>query len=421
MANKTSLINTNLKKALALGGLVLGLALSAALIPQYAKSSDHDDGEVDTKGRNRNLTDLFVFREQDQNPNAASGNLVFIMNTNPRSLASQQYYFSDNARYEFNITRVTNNDATPTGRRDVVLRFEFSAPNANAQQQIKVTAIRDGRANVVTTGTTTPIYANTTPTINRVFLGGSNLTVFAGLREDPFFFDVDRYFRIRAGLRSGGSTLGFRPPNTAIDFTKGYNVNSIAVRVPIRFLQGATSARTFDVWETISVPGTNGKFTQFERLARPVINEGLVVNNDFLNALNTVGPDFEAAALAGRQPAAGIAGPIIADARRTLRSLGNDEARTTALLTAFLPDVMRIDTTAPSGYGNALNDKGSPIRGRLIRDDVVDITLGVLTNGAITTDNVSYFRPAGSNNPAQGHSPLVTSFPYLALPNNTAP
>lgn len=403
----------NLKKGIALGGLVLGLALSAAIIPQYAKTSDHDDGEVDTKGRNLNLTDLFVFRERDQNPNASTDNLVFIMNTNPRSLARQQYYFSDRARYEFKVTRVFNNDATPTGKPNVVLRFEFDKPNANGEQKIKVTAIRDG-ATSVATATTTPLQ-DTTPNIKHVSLGGSTLSMFAGLREDPFFFDVEQYFRVRAGALGKGPAVGFRPAKTAVDFTRGYNVNAIAVRVPIEFLRGSTSARTFDVWETISVPGKNGKFNQFERLARPAINEGLVVTNDFLNALNSVGPDFEAAALAGQQPAAKIAGPIVAEAKQTLLAVGNSDARANALLGAFLPDVMRIDTTGPSGYGKALNAKLSPIRGRLLKDDVIDITLGVVTNGAITTDNVSYDGTPG--NPAQGHNPLVNNFPYLALPN----
>ena len=76
---------------------------------------------------------------------------------------------------------------------------------------------------------------------------------------------------------------------------------------------------------------------------------------------------------------------------------------------------MRIDTTGPSGYGNALNTKGSPIRGRMLLDDTIDTTLSVLTNGAVTSDNVSY---AGSpGNPTQGHKPLEPKFPYLALPN----
>jgi len=404
----------NLKKILGLGGLLLGVTLIGGVGALYVNASDHDDGETEIKGRNLNLTDLFVFREQDQNPNASQGDLVFIMDTNPRSLANQQYYFSTRARYEFKVSRVINNDATPTGVPDVVLRFKFGQPNANGQQTIQLTAIKDGVTTVANpTLRTTPIKAN--PNVGQVSLNGSTLSVFAGLREDPFFFDVEQFFRVRAGALGIAPAVGFRDPNTAVDFAKGYNVNAIAVRVPIRFLQGSTSATTFDVWETVSVPGKGNKFNQVERLARPAVNEGLIVTNDFLNALNSVGPDFEAAALAGQQPAANIAGPIVAEAKQTLLAVGNSDARANALLGAFLPDVMRIDTTGPSGYANALNASGSPIRGRLIEDDVVDITLSVLTNGAITSDNVSYEGTPG--NPAQGHDPLVTSFPYLAPAN----
>ncbi|MCA1994313.1 MAG: DUF4331 domain-containing protein, partial [Coleofasciculus sp. S288] len=329
MPKATSMKGRHKKRLL---GIILGLALITGVGAMSLKASDHDDGEVDTKGRNLNLTDLYVFREKDQNPSASDGNLILIMNTNPRSLARQQYYFSTRARYEFNISRVTNNDATPTGKPDVVLRFEFGAPNANKQQQIKLTAIRNDGTSTAT-GTTTPLSPNpnTNPSVNQVSLNGSTLSVFAGLREDPFFFDVEQYFRVRAGARGIGPAVGFRPPDTAVDFAKGYNVNAIAVRVPIRFLQGSTSAKTFDVWETISVPGANGKFNQVERLARPVINEGLVVNNDFLNALNSIGPDFEAAALAGQQPAANTAAPIVGDVITTLKAIGNNDARANAL------------------------------------------------------------------------------------------
>lgn len=90
MTSKKSSVKRNFKKISALGGLILSIAIGAVVLPQYAKTSDHDDGEVDTKGRNLNLTDLFVFREIDQNSQASSGDLVLIMNTNPRSLARQQ-------------------------------------------------------------------------------------------------------------------------------------------------------------------------------------------------------------------------------------------------------------------------------------------------------------------------------------------
>lgn len=395
--------------------MLLGLALITGVSAVNLKASDHDDGETELKGRNLNLTDLYVFREKDQNPNAADGNLIFIMNTNPRSVARQQYYFSTKARYTFNVTRVANKDATPTGKPDVVLQFEFGAPKANGQQDVKLTTTWDGVKCVSNQALyTTPL--NTNPSVGQATLcGGSSVNVFAGLREDPFFFDVEQFFRVRAGALGIGPAVGFRDFRKAVDFTKGYNVNAIAVRIPQRLLQGSTSAQTFDVWETISVKGTDGNYTQTDRLARPAVNEGLVVTNDYLNTLNSVGPDFEAAVLAGQQPAASQAAPIVAEVKKTLKAFGNNDTRTNALIGAFLPDVMRIDTTGPSGYGNALNAKGSPIRGRKLTDDVIDTTLSVLTNGAITSDNVSYSGRPGS--PAQGHQPLATSFPYLAPAN----
>jgi hypothetical protein len=389
--------------------VVLALVMASSVLAgsQLLTASDHDDGEMDMKGRALNITDLYAFRERDQNPAAADGELVFMMNVNPRSLARQQYYFSTTAQYALHVGRVSNNDATPTGRADATLRFEFGAPSRDGSQRIKIIAVRDGVTSEADLPNvrTTPL--GTAPIVNRVSVGGGMLQLFAGLREDPFFFDVEQYFRVRAGALKLGPAVGFRSPG--VDFTAGYNVLSIAVRVPRAWLQGRTSATTFDVWTTVSVGGK-----QIERLGRPAINEGLIVTNDYLNALNSVGPDFEAAALAGRSPAAGIAGPIVAEAKKTLMAVGNDDARATALLGAFLPDVMRFDTTAASGYANALNGKGSPIRGRKITDDVIDITLSVVTNGAIKSDNVSY---AGPNAGGTSHKPLLESFPYLADPN----
>lgn len=246
----------------------LGLAtvvvtlVSTAFLASIA--SDHDDGEIDYKGRSLNLTDLYVFREDNQDPTTgSSSNLVLIMNTNPRSLARQQYYFSTNARYEFHITRVYSRDETPSGSDDVVLRFEFATPNQNNQQAITLTALKDNRefrAISATNGSailTTNLAGSTGDSnlvINTVNLNGSPVTVFAGLREDPFFFDVEAFFRVRAFLRGEGPTASFRPASEAVDFTAGYNVNSIVVKVPIAFLRSnGGNENIFDVWETISL------------------------------------------------------------------------------------------------------------------------------------------------------------------------
>ena len=291
--HRLSFKNLNLKKIIGASILALGLAVgTVTVIPVFVNASDHDDGEVDTKGRNLNLTDLYVFREKDQNPSASKDDLIFVMNTNPRSLARQQYYFSTNAVYEFKITRVADKDATPTGQEDVILRFQFEEPNSQGEQPFKLTAIANGRRIGTDEARTTPLSANNNnPTLNELNLGNSKVSVFAGLREDPFFFDVEQFFRVRAGALGIGPAVGFRPTNQALDFAKGYNVNAIVVRVPRSLLQGKTKATTFDVWETISVRNPrNQKFQQVERLGRPGINEGLIVTNDFLNAFNSIPP-----------------------------------------------------------------------------------------------------------------------------------
>jgi Domain of unknown function (DUF4331) len=389
--------------------VIATIAAIATIAPRFVVASDHDDGETSTKGRNVNLTDLYVFREKDQNNNIKSNDLVFVMNTNPRSVARQQYYFSHNTRYEFHVTRVADKNATPTGKDDVILRFEFGKPEANAQQSLKLTTIVNGHEIGAASGKTTALAADpkATPIVNNLSIGGKTVNVFAGLREDPFFFDVEQFFRVRAGAAKIGPAVGFRPANQAVDFAKGYNVNAIVARIPKRLLQGNSKTDVFDVWETISVrdPKT-GNYNQVERLGRPAVNEGLVVTNAFLNAFNSIPPSADLT---------DAAKPVRDEAKASLKAIGNSDARADALLAAFLPDVMRIDTTLKSGYVNAVNTKLAPIAGRMLLDDAIDQTLSVLTNNDpnLSSDNVAY----NGSGPSQGHQPLVTQFPYLALPN----
>src|SRR2546427_10761684 len=87
------------------------VAVAAILVvPGLLVASDHDDGETDSKGRNVNLTDLYAFREGDQSGNSAqNSSWILVMNTNPRSVPRQQYYFSARSRYEVRIERPVSN------------------------------------------------------------------------------------------------------------------------------------------------------------------------------------------------------------------------------------------------------------------------------------------------------------------------
>jgi len=263
-----------------LAGVTLAAGVIAAAFHTTApvKASDHDDGETNIKARNLNLTDLYVFREDWQSGNQADNtNMVFIMNTNPRSLPRQQYFFNTNAVYSFFVSRRAATIDAITGVPDIAFDFNFGTPSPGGQQAITLNIRRftngaEGTKETVNAGLTTPaapLLGGGSPAAvnNAVPTANGNLTVFAGLREDPFFFDVDSYFRTRAFLANGNAIPGPNEPNirtsalipnatdaNAIDFAMGYNVNAIAVRIPIALLKGGTNNGVFDVWETIAVP-----------------------------------------------------------------------------------------------------------------------------------------------------------------------
>ena len=91
---------------------------------------------------------------------------------------------------------------------------------------------------------------------NDVNLRGQTVKVFAGLRQDPFYFDVDKFFALRTDIANGDNQITniFAAEGDEVDFTRGFNVLSVVVEIPRALLQGNGSATTFDVWETISIP-----------------------------------------------------------------------------------------------------------------------------------------------------------------------
>jgi hypothetical protein len=172
---------------------------------------------------------------------------------------------------------------------------------------------------------------------------------------------------------------------------------------------------TPSVPQSTPVEAAGTTLVQVERLARPAINEGLLLTNDFLNAFNAIPPSQDAAALQG---------PVGAQVVAVLTAVGNTTTNINALVNALIPDVMRIDTTIPSTYAGGVTFTGAPFTsdiatipsgGRLILDDVIDITLKLVLRNAAASDNINYDATPG--NPGTGHQPLSTSFPYLAPPN----
>ena len=172
---------------------------------------------------------------------------------------------------------------------------------------------------------------------------------------------------------------------------------------------------------------------QRDRLARPAINEGLIITDAYLNAFNSIPPSADLSEAAA---------PVRAEAVKSLNAfsalgqkLGLSQAPpATTIAGAFLPDVMRIDTrvSIPPGmtaYNAATSgSKGILTGGRKLEDDVIDITLSLLVAGDPTgntvKDNVSYEGVPGNPN-QPGHKMLngqtarlgPATFPFVTTPN----
>lgn len=445
----------------------------AIAVPLTASASDHDDGETTFKSRNLSLTDLYAFVENWQDSAGSAGNLVLIMNTNPRSLAQQAYTFNSRALYEFHLSQVkdANKTKAPRGEDDIQIGFAFGRLNPNTKRQPinMFLAVRGAEVFSGQVGETTSLADSLAGKlqINTASVKGQNVRVFAGLREDPFFFDVERFFRIRSFLATGFNSLGsgpiqgganvFRSDATAVDFTVGYNVNSIVVSVPLALLRRGADQNVFDVWETISVPKTlsadvaddfrrpsRAAMTQVERLARPAINEGLVLTDKRMALFNAVGPskDLSDAAAPVREQAVAVLTAL----NKYGSSKGLKAPAVTDVATGFLPDVMRIDTSKTVAVGTAAYNSDFVIvngtttaamltGGRKLEDDVMDITLSYLLNGdptgASVKDGVSYAGGTTCANAGQGSNPGnpghrclngqtsrlgSATFPFLATP-----
>lgn len=237
-----------------------------------ATASDHDDiTPPGVQTTSPNLTDLYVFRKGEEQGAVTTGDantLVFIMNSYDRLPARQEAFFNTNTRYEFHLSRIDGDPstATPTAAEDAVLRLTFGSPNNNGQQKMTLTYIADGETTTARETTTngdiltTPLLdkgTGSTGTIaNDVNLRGQTVKVFAGLRQDPFYFDVDKFFALRTDIANGDNQITniFAAEGDEVDFTRGFNVLSVVVEIPRALLQGNGSATTFDVWETISIP-----------------------------------------------------------------------------------------------------------------------------------------------------------------------
>jgi hypothetical protein len=440
---------------------ILGLSaifiVALALMPGQASS--HREAPLVAQDPMADNTDVYAFVSPDA-PDTVTLIANFIPFQKPDG-GPNFYSFDPNVVYEIHIDN--NGDAV----EDITYQWRFTTevrnpatflyntgpvtslddPDLNVRQFYRLTRVDGPRR----TGTVTELSGrlpvpppNIGPrsTPNYGALGGAiqalpgNIAVFAGQRDEGFYVDLGIFDLLGVGT---GATE---------DSTAGFNVSSLAIRVPKSALArgGTTPTNASDpsaiigVWSTASRFATrtlsagaqqhSGALVQVSRLGNPLVNEA-VIDLARKDAFNGIEPTNDAVALDR------VTDPEVPKLLKAIFNVDSPPAPRNDLVTIFLTgipglnqpqnvrpaEMMRLNmaippTSSPNRMGVLGGDLAGFPNGRRPGDDVLDIVLQAAAGGTPLTP--AYNR-SPNNSLGDGVSrndvAYMSSFPYLGIPH----
>jgi hypothetical protein len=340
---------------------ILTIALAASA-PAFA--ADHLDGPAVSGDPAADINDLYAF----VNPNDP-GELVFAATVMP--LADANARFSNAVEYRFRIRHASGMH----GALDIACRFPGKAVVCRGPHDTEVAGPQER--------------------VNRE--GG--LRVFAGLRDDPFFFDLGAFLDTVATLAPQ-----FTDPGT--DFFEGLNTLAIVIGVDTALLGADGDDSILQVYASThraESPGRGRMSSQVDRMGRPAVNTALI---DLLASTGKKDQYNQAADPAGWP---GLFESEIAANLAALDTLdgvpGNALLPPLVLASVLVDDRLLIDAAQPSCDAYLAVELGVPqCGGRTLSRDVIDDTFG-----AVVGPGVSDF--VGNT------SDFLDDFPFLGTPN----
>ncbi len=456
-------------RALVAGGLGSTLALSTLI---SADASSHREAPMISKDPVADNTDVYAFVDPDD---AGMVNLISNFQGFQEPGGGPNYFeFGDDVLYEIKIDN--NGDAV----EDVTYGFRFTTttvdPNTflyatgaiedveddtwNRPQEYTVTRTADGTSEMVASGLrsapsnvgprSTPDYESLAQTAVHDLGYGQ---VFAGQREEGFYADIASIFDLGA-LRP---FLKYPDGKQGVDTFAGYNVQSIALQVPVEELTQGDEP-VIGVWSTASRQSTrvlspaggpstiSGDWVQVSRLGSPLVNE-VVIPLKLKDAFNALEPVNDAGALSGvTAPPYSTEGaiplvqdPILGAYIEQIYGLDIPDAERTDLISIFLTgieglnqpagvqpaEMLRLNTETPTTpmkqrdrLGLLAGQSDGFPNGRRVGDDVIDIALRAVAGGTPLTPE---FNMAPNNALGDGVDQndrrYLEDFPYLATPH----
>jgi len=386
----------NNKAAFAVAALLLGLASLYLFVSAHAlEAADHAEATLVAADPGADLADVFAFLDPNDNSRVVLALDVegFVVPSELLNLS----FFAPDVVYRFYIENT--GDAVP----DRTLDITFSQQVSRSQPQTATIKLPDGSR--FTAPTTVQTLAANPNAFVVTTDPSSKASFFAGLTDDPFFFDIVGFNRFVSSVLAG------TPDPTQLqrgrDSFAGYNIHMIAISLPASMLRGKDpNNRIIGVsGATLRRKHAHGEeeddreersLVQVDRMGVPAVNTALIPFPR-KNEYNAATPVDDAK------------GRFAADIVATLKALGTNATYIGILANVAVVhgDYLRLDlskaNSGPSGGNNA--GAGFP-NGRRPADDTIDTILTLVANGTPLGDHVD-----GND------VPLGNSFPFFAPPH----
>jgi hypothetical protein len=348
-------------KLATLGAAMTVLTIGAA--PLLTGAADHLEAPLAVANHSLDITDVYAFDGSN------ARNSVLVLNVNPLAGVVSGTSFSTSGSYYFNV------DKTGDFVADDVYKVAFGSGAPDGKQSL--TLWKNG----------TEVLTGMTGNANK----GGGAKLYAGVKDDPFFFDLASFKLWRDPDADGVFTYTGSTTFAGIDFFRGTNISTIVLEIPDSWL-GANA----NFWGTT----TNGAGAIIDRMGKPAL--ATVFVNPFggtsdKDAYNATAPSGDVAAWA----------PLFI----AVESVFYPEAGVPEAITGLLlPDVLHLNvaTLGKSTGTGFTGGAGGILNGRTLAEDVIDLELLVVTGGLaghaiLTTDGV-----------AANDAAFPGSFPYLA-------
>ncbi len=470
---------------------ILTLCVSA---PVFAAS--HREAPLIANDPAADITDFYIFRSWED-PDKAILILNVIPGQEPGS-GPNYFNFADDVLYEIHVDNNKNNIA---GNITYQIRFKTEIrPPGNVfplayvalppitaltgggsegllvRQSYTVTEVRYGKQPKdlgmgPMFAVPSNVGARTTPNYEQLAAKGifplkNGGRVFAGQRDETFYIDLGGTFDtlnlhispiLSAADDANDNLIVGAPGSRVADTFSGFNVNTIALEIPISDLMGPNGNKVIGAYATTSRPKVtvirkdgnkenSSRFVQVARMGNPLVNE-LVIATNMKDKWNATDAEEEAefvsfycnSALATALnlvfqtnfPTTNREDLINALLRYSPGPPICGGGKTNETLADFVRVDLNVQPTAPASQrrlgplahdenGNAAPDKAGWPNGRRPNDDVTDVALrvvgGILTNPAVPNlgDGVNFnIGSVGGNKTDNG---IATAFPFLPTP-----